>query len=176
MEYDEPDEPDEPDETSEPDDTSEQGEPVEPCEPDEPDEPFEMDDEYFEEIIDAGELIPIPPPRRDIDKITLECFMNRGKYNKYLLHTNREQYKENQRYEEKRELYTDRIMEYTAKLLQNEESAHNTDIKTNFHNYISSLVKYFEYDEKVSADYNPNYDYDGNGFATPKIRGLYRRG
>lgn len=114
--------------------------------------------ETISDMIDAEtETEKIETPRLcnkrpDIDDITLQCFMNKSKYNKFLSRTDPEKYERRREFDEKRTVYRDEILEYTEMLLRDIDSAHNSDIQTSFNEYVKCLVEHLEYQSAIAED------------------------
>lgn len=86
--------------------------------------------------------------QKEIDDLTLKLLTNHGKFNKYLSLSVNDHAEEERRREiqAKGRFFRERIIDYTAELLDNINSASNIEIRDNFNNYIYSVIKHLEYD------------------------------
>jgi len=96
----------------------------------------------MENVNDA--LLEPAPQNKDIDKLTLELFMNKGKYNKYIQKTDPKAHEEKQTYIAKLLKYRRRILEMTETLIGDPDAPITTDINTGFADYTKELIKYFD--------------------------------
>lgn len=90
--------------------------------------------------IDKPDLLPNP----DIDKLTLELFMNKGMYNKYIQKTDPKAHEEKQIYITKLLKYRRNILELTETLLNDPDTLITTDVNSVFNDYTKELIKYFD--------------------------------
>jgi len=80
----------------------------------------------------------------DIDKLTMELFMNKKQYRKYLAKTDPLKSKEYEEYLENRRQHADSIMELTMDLLENPSLQITTEINEIFEHYVKTLIHYFQ--------------------------------
>lgn len=80
----------------------------------------------------------------DIDRLTLQLFTSRDRYNKVLKHSNVNEYNENQQYIQSCKKYKRRILEMTEQLLNNPYTPVSNDTNTAFEEYSRILIRYFE--------------------------------
>lgn len=86
----------------------------------------------------------IPIKNEYIDKITLELFMNKTNYNKYLSKTNPQKYNEITAYKAKLRKYSIDIIDITSQLIENPTEPINSDICELFEGYSKSIIKFIE--------------------------------
>jgi len=79
-----------------------------------------------------------------IDKLTLELFMNKSKYNKYIQKTDPRAYEEKQQYIDNLRRHRHRILELTKTLLDDPEMMITTDVNSGFQDYTKVLISYLE--------------------------------
>ena len=89
---------------------------------------------------------PIDPIQRntDIDKLTLELFMNKGLYNKYIQKTDPKAHEEKQNYISQLRKYKNNIIDITETLLNDPDTLITTDVNNGFNDYAKVLIKYFD--------------------------------
>jgi hypothetical protein len=80
----------------------------------------------------------------DIDRLTLQLFTGRDRYNKVLKHSNVNEYNENQQYIQSCRKYKRRILEITEQLLNNPYIPISNDTNTAFEEYSRIFIRYFE--------------------------------
>jgi len=96
-----------------------------------------------------------------VDKITLEMFMNKSSYNKYLSKSDPKKYDEIQVYKKKMRLYSIDIVDITSHLLENETEKYNTEINEAFETYVKTVIKYLDMKKvEKSNKYNDSYEND----------------
>ena len=93
-----------------------------------------------------------------IDKITLEFLMNRSKYKKYIEKTDPHKYRENENHLQKIWKYRNRISKMTDDLLKNPEMMVTLDVSDCFHNYMRTLIRYFEMKDMEKHDSDVLFD------------------
>ena len=91
-------------------------------------------------------------PSNPIDKVTLEFFMNKTQYKKYVSKTNPTKHIQNEIYLNKVYNYKTQILEMTKDLLKNPESQITLDVNESFENYMKTLIRYFETKEMEKSD------------------------
>jgi hypothetical protein len=79
-----------------------------------------------------------------INKLTLELFMNKGMYNKYIQKTDPKAHEEKQQYLAKLRKYKHKILEITENLLNDPDDSITTDVNAGFNDYAKELIKYFD--------------------------------
>jgi hypothetical protein len=84
------------------------------------------------------------PQNKDIDKLTLELFMNKGMYNKYIQKTDPKAHEEKVIYVAKLLKYRRRILEMTETLIGDPDALITTDVNSGFTDYAKELIKYFD--------------------------------
>jgi hypothetical protein len=98
-----------------------------------------------------------------VDKITLEMFMNKSSYNKYLSKSDPKKYDEIQVYKKKLRLYSIDIVDITSRLVENETEKYNTEINEAFETYVKTVIKYLDMTKvEKSNKYNDSYDNSEN--------------
>jgi hypothetical protein len=79
-----------------------------------------------------------------IDKLTLELFMNKSKYNKYIQKTDPRAYEEKQQYLDNLRRHRRAILELTKTLVDDPDTMITTDVNAGFHDYTKVLISYLE--------------------------------
>lgn len=79
-----------------------------------------------------------------IDDLTLELFMNKSMYNRYIEKTNPKKHQEQQEFLTKLNRYKHKILELTNTLVENPDKQITTDVNDIFNTYVKELVRYFE--------------------------------
>ena len=79
-----------------------------------------------------------------IDKLTLELFMNKSKYNKYIQKTDPRAYEEKQQYVTNLNRHRHAILELTRTLLDDPDTMITTDVNAGFQDYSKTLISYLE--------------------------------
>jgi len=102
------------------------------------------------------EKIMIPSNR--VDKITLECFMNRSQYKKYISKTDPTKYVENEEHIQKILRYKDRILDLTSDLLNDPDYQVSLDVNESFDGYVRTLIRYFEIKDMEKDDDDMLFD------------------
>uniref|UniRef100_A0A6C0AU46 Uncharacterized protein n=1 Tax=viral metagenome TaxID=1070528 RepID=A0A6C0AU46_9ZZZZ len=98
----------------------------------------------------------------DIDKITLECFMNRTRYNKYVAKTDPKRNAETELYLANVKKYCDKIKSLTGDLLDDPTMPITTEVNEMFDAYMKTLIKHFQTKELERGNEYNNYDCDNN--------------
>jgi hypothetical protein len=115
---------------------------------DEKNETFEQHDESDE-----------PEPKNEyIDKLTLELFMNRNNYNKYLAKTDPKKFDSQREYKMKLKKYMVEIIDITSELIENPENTPNSEIGGIFMDYSKSIIKFLEMKELEQSNSFYNSD------------------
>lgn len=107
-------------------------------------------------------LPPEPKTNESIDKLTLELFMNKSAYQKYVSKTNPKKYAEIQDYHENLQTYGSQILEITTDLLENPEMQITNDVNGAFEAYTKSVIrhlkqKYIEKQNRFNANDDDEY-------------------
>jgi hypothetical protein len=95
-----------------------------------------------------------------IDKLTLELFMNRNNYNKYLAKTDPKKFDSQREYKMKLKKYMVEIIDITSELIENPENPPNGEIGSIFIDYSKSIMKFLEMKELEQS--NSFYTSDNN--------------
>lgn len=82
-----------------------------------------------------------------IDDLTLELFMNKTMYKRYIQRTNSEKHEENQTFYMKLNKYKSGILRLTHDLVENPDTQITTDVNNIFQTYVKELIRYFEMKE-----------------------------
>lgn len=82
-----------------------------------------------------------------IDKLTLELFMNRNNYNKYLAKNDPVKYDKLKEYKIKLKKYMVEIIDITSELIMDPEHPPNSEISDAFSDYSKSIIKYLDMKE-----------------------------
>lgn len=81
---------------------------------------------------------------KHIDALTLELFMNKSMYNRYVGRTNPKKYEEQQEFLRKLNRYKYQILKLTNDLVENPDKQITTDVNDMFNTYVKELLRYFE--------------------------------
>jgi hypothetical protein len=80
----------------------------------------------------------------NIDKLTMELFMNKKSYNRYIEQNDPKKYSERLCYIEKMKKFKNRILSMTEKYLENPDLQITNEMNQMFMDYCKTCVKYFE--------------------------------
>lgn len=80
----------------------------------------------------------------DIDRMTLELFMNKTQYIKYLAIQDPNKYSEVKEHQSKVEQYMDTIMEITAEYCENHTKQNSNELDDAFRDYAKSCIRFIE--------------------------------
>lgn len=81
----------------------------------------------------------------EVDKLTLECFVNKQTYKKYLAKHDPETFQESQGFYNKLELYQSDIMQITENMLSNPDSeTYNKSLRDCFESYMKTVLHHIE--------------------------------
>ena len=97
-------------------------------------------------------------PSSSIDKLTLECLMNRTQYKKYIEKTDPTKFSENETQINKLKKYGERIITLTSDLLDNPEMMITLDVNEMFDSYSRTLIRYFETKDMEKDDIDTLFD------------------
>lgn len=102
--------------------------------------------------------------QREIDDLTLKLLTNHGKFNKYMSLNDDDDDSDFEKMRElntKKNFFRERIIDYTIGLMDNINSASNSEIRDNFNSYIYSVIKHLEYDTSLEGEdvVREKYDY-----------------
>lgn len=98
----------------------------------------------------------LEPRNEYIDKLTLEMFMNRGKYKKYIANTDPAKHEAIQTYKAKLNKYAKKMITITSEMINDSDNPVNTDVGDTFEHYTKALIQYFEM--KEIEDYKEDAD------------------
>jgi hypothetical protein len=98
----------------------------------------------------------------DIDKVTLECFMNKTRYNKYVTKTDPKRSAEIQQYLADIKKYQGKIKDITGSLLQDPNMPVTNEVNEAFDFYIKTLIKHFQASEFEKKESFSHYNCDNN--------------
>lgn len=112
--------------------------------------------ENTEETNDAA--VPNPEPENNteseytadgpsndyINKLTLEMFMNRKNYGKYLEKSDPDGHAKQREYKQKLRKYMIDIVNITSKMIEDPDDSPNQEIKNAFSDFSKSIIKYYE--------------------------------
>jgi hypothetical protein len=106
---------------------------------------------------DSDDLLPKNP---NIDKLTLELFMNRNIYKKYIAKNEPEKYEKIVIYHENIQKYKKRIFEFTEQLLENPSMQITTEINEIFDAYSKTLIRHFQQKDMEKSTERSHKDED----------------
>jgi hypothetical protein len=101
---------------------------------------------------------------QDIDKVTLECFMNRTRYNKYIAKTDPKRSAETEQYLANIRKYCSKIKDVTGDLLDDPTMPVTTEVNEMFDAYMKTLIRHFQTKdlERGSGSGLSNYNCDND--------------
>jgi hypothetical protein len=79
-----------------------------------------------------------------IDKLTLEMFMNKSHYYKYLSKTDPAKFEKRAKHRAALRRYAIDIVDITSKMIENPDDAPTTEVAEAFDDYVKTLMKYLE--------------------------------
>jgi len=88
----------------------------------------------------------------EIEKMTLECLMNKSTYSKYLSQTNPKKYEEQQIFKRNVRKYKNKILELTKKYVENPDIQINTEMNEMFLYFGKTFIKYYKMKEMENWD------------------------
>jgi hypothetical protein len=101
---------------------------------------------------------PAPPTSNEfIDNLTLELFMNKNHYNRYISQKNPKKFSELQEYLENIDIHKESILEITNELLDDPQKQLTTKITDLFQEYTKTLIEYIndkKRQEQQEYEYN----------------------
>lgn len=114
--------------------------------------------EKTEETNDAAVIDPTPDPENNseseciadgpsndyINKLTLEMFMNRKNYGKYLEKSDPDGHAKQREYKQKLRKYMVDIVNITSQMIEDPDDSPNQEIKNAFSDFSKSIIKYYE--------------------------------
>ena len=83
----------------------------------------------------------------DLDKMTMELFMNKSQYAKYISKTDPKKHEENQEYNDNLERRRDAMMELVAEYCDNPHKQLTTEMDETFRQFARTCFRYFEMKE-----------------------------
>lgn len=100
-----------------------------------------------------------------IDKLTLELFMNKSTYQKYVSKTNPKKYAETQEYHNNIQTHRSQILELTRDLVENPEMQITSEVNDAFEAYAKAVIRhinqrYIEKQNRFNADDEDDTDED----------------
>lgn len=106
--------------------------------------------------MDNSEKITIPS--NSVDKLTLECLMNRNQYKRYIEKTDPTKFSESERHLSKILKYKHRILELTEELLNDPDKLVTLDVNEMFDSYSRTLIRHFETKDLEKDDLDTMFD------------------
>jgi hypothetical protein len=95
--------------------------------------------------------------QKDIDKLTLEMFMNKQTYRRFISKTDPAKHAERESYLSDLSKYGNSILELTEHLIENPDDSITTELNEIFEKYSQILIRHFKLKEVESANlYNQN--------------------
>lgn len=99
---------------------------------------------------------------QDIDKVTLECFMNRTRYNKYIAKTDPKRSAETEQYLANIRKYCSKIKDLTGDLLDDPTMPVTTEVNEMFDAYMKTLIRHFQTKDLERGSGLSNYNCDND--------------
>jgi len=85
----------------------------------------------------------------DLDRLTMELFLNKTHYAKYLYRTDRQKYEEYQQFRENLLEHREVILDFTRRLISDPKMANVTEeMTTAFQTYAQTVLRFVELSEK----------------------------
>lgn len=112
--------------------------------------------------VNEMECMEETPATDYINKLTLEMFMNRKCYNKYLEINDPDGHVKQREYKQKLRKYMVDIVNITSQMIEDPDESPNEEIKTAFSDFSRSIIKYYEMKEleKSKNTYKQDYEKD----------------
>lgn len=102
-------------------------------------------------------------------QLTLELFMNKNAYNRYVEKTDPDKHEEHKEYKQKVRKYKDRIIHITRRYLENPDLQITCEMNDMFSDYCKTCIKYFELkDLEEVCSYERNEDTDEDTMFHPE--------
>jgi hypothetical protein len=98
----------------------------------------------------------------DIDKVTLECFMNKTRYNKYVAKTDPKRSAETTEYLANIKKYCSKIKDVTGDLLDDPTQPITNEVNEAFDSYMKTLIQHFQTKELENRGSYKNYQCDND--------------
>ena len=98
----------------------------------------------------------------DIDKVTLECFMNKTRYNKYVAKTDPKRSAETTEYLANIKKYCSKIKDITGDLLDDPTQPITNEVNEAFDSYMKTLIQHFQTKELENRGSYKNYQCDND--------------
>lgn len=99
----------------------------------------------------------------EISQFTMEMFMNKNTYNRYIEKTDPNKHQDHKKFIRKTELYRDRIIKITMDYLNNPDMQVTIEMNDMFSDYCKTCIKYFELkdlEESSGDNYQKGNDED----------------
>jgi hypothetical protein len=84
------------------------------------------------------------PKNEYIDKLTLEMFMNKTHYYKYLSKTDPVKFEKKAKHKAQLRKYAVDIIDITSQMIENPDDAPSTEIAEMFDDYVKTIMRYLE--------------------------------
>ena len=93
-----------------------------------------------------------------LDRLTMEMFMNKKSYNRYIEKTDPKKYEETQTYIQNMKKYKDRILSITQRYLEDPDLQITSDMNQMFSEYCKTCVLYFESKKETQGSESEDED------------------
>jgi hypothetical protein len=93
-----------------------------------------------------------------IDKLTLEMFMNKSHYYKYLSKADPTKFEKKAKHRASLRRHAVDIVDLTSKMIENPDDAPTTEVAEAFDDYVKTLMKYLEMRRDDDADQDTLFD------------------
>ena len=94
----------------------------------------------------------------DMDKLTMEMFMNKKLYHRFIEKTDPKKYDEQQTYIRNMKKYQEKILSITRQYLENPHLQITTELNQMFSDYCKTCVKYFQVEERANDPEDTLFD------------------
>jgi hypothetical protein len=88
----------------------------------------------------------------DLDRLTMEMFMNKKSYHRFIEKTDPKKYDEHQKYLRNMRKYREKIGSITQQYLENPDLQLTTEMDQMFADYCKTCVKYFQMKDGASTE------------------------
>jgi len=94
----------------------------------------------------------------DLDRLTMEMFMNKKSYHRFIEKTDPKKYDEQQKYLRNMRKYREKILSITQRYLENPDLQITTEMDQMFADYCKTCVKYFQVEQGTNDDEDMMFD------------------
>jgi hypothetical protein len=119
---------------------------------------------HLDSVEQPDSTVSVSQYQKDIDKLTLEMFMNKQTYRRYISKTDPAKHAEREAYLNNLAKYKRHILSMTEELFENPDKLVTTEVNDIFEKYSQTLIRHFKMKEIESANlYNKKGSSYGGG-------------